>query len=147
MKSDLKLGNIKNFNYLCHKKSTFKHNIIMKNNIEQSVVNQFCQALNSGALFCVIHSVSKSGMSRSLAFYSPVTNKDGSIYYRNYHSLMLSLGYKRHRSNDGFVINGCGMDMVFNTIYCMIGNFDSMGMIDKDVYNVESLKQSRVTRF
>jgi hypothetical protein len=119
----------------------------MKNNIEQSEVNEFCQALKSGAMFCVIHSVSKSGMSRSLAFYSPVTNKDGSIYYRNWHSLMLSLGYKRHRSNDGFVIGGCGMDMVFNTIYCIIGNLDNMGMVDKNVYNVESLEQSRVTRF
>lgn len=87
----------------------------------------YISAIHQGRMLCVIHSVSKSGMSRNLSFYSCEVDRHGQHYYRNYRGLFRCLGYTEAR--EGFRINGCGMDMVFHTNYSNIHNFRSIGIL------------------
>lgn len=59
-----------------------------------------------------ITSISQSGMSRTANFY--YLSKNGYIYNLNY-KIAKILGYKM--TNKGVRIFGCGLDVIFNTLY------------------------------
>lgn len=63
------------------------------------------------SLIAIIRKVSRSGMTRHIDFYS-----------KN-HLHMLSGDIAKaldwRYSDDGVVVGGCGMDMVFHTVYCL----------------------------
>lgn len=64
-----------------------------------------------------VKSVSKSGMSRNISF-SLVTSdlkRNIEIYYLNY--IISQLLNETLKSDDSVKITGCGMDMIFNTLY------------------------------
>lgn len=91
----------------------------------------YINAIKERRMLCVIHSVSNSGISRNLSFSSCEQSKDGKFYYRNYNCLFLALGYK-YAKNNGFKINGCGMDMIFSTNYNNIHDFERIGLITNE---------------
>ncbi len=88
----------------------------------------YINAIKSGRMFCIIESVSASGMSRVLKFHSFQGGKTRG-YYRNYFAFFKALGYTPAKNSDGFRINGCGMDMVFNTNYCIMHDLKRLGII------------------
>lgn len=87
-------------------------------------------AIREGRMLCSIKSVSSSGMSRVLAFYSCEKRSDNNYYYRNYNSLFKSLGYTENKAG-GFRIVGCGMDMVFHTNYSIIHDLRRLGLLEE----------------
>ncbi len=95
-----------------------------------SDANTYIRATKEGRMMCSIHSVSGSGMSRSLSFHSFEPGK-GRGYYRQYWSLFKALGYSEIKGNNAFRINGSGMDMVFHTNYSNMRRFFNLGFIDK----------------
>ena len=88
----------------------------------------YIKAVKEGRMLCNIVSVSSSGMSRTINFRSCEKSPNG-YYFRNYYALFKSLGYteKKH----GFLISGCGMDMIFHTNYSIITRLYHLGFIDK----------------
>jgi len=91
----------------------------------------YIKAINTGRMLSIIEHVSNSGMSRVIKFHSfQGTGARG--YYRQYHCLFIALGYKQAKNFEGFRINGCGMDMVFNTNYNIIHDFKRLGLITKE---------------
>jgi hypothetical protein len=107
-----------------------RKNILTKGSgIDSFIENaqDYISAIHQGRMLCVIHSVSSSGMSRNLSFYSCEVDRYGQYYYRNYRGLFRSLGYKE--AKEGFRINGCGMDMVFHTNYSNIHTFRQIGLL------------------
>lgn len=93
-----------------------------------SDANQWIKAIEQGRVICSVVSVSKSSMSRKLKFLSFEPNKDSqSGYYRQYNTMLKTLGYKL--KDYSITVNGCGMDMIFNTNYNIIHDFKRMGII------------------
>ena len=110
---------------------------------------RYIQAVDEGRIVCTIKNVSKSGMSRTL-YFAECTKMDNTGYplnreyvYLNFNGLFLALGYKESRNYDGFVVSGCGMDMIFYTNYCIIHDFHRVGLIDKAT--CEKLAQARIS--
>lgn len=82
---------------------------------------EYCKAelralLVPGAkVYCILRSVSASGMSRSISLY--VQKSDGDM--RNIDSLSAdALGYKLAKQA-GVMVSGCGMDMGFHLVYAL----------------------------
>jgi len=98
-------------------------------------VIDYIKAIKEKRMLCVIHSVSQSGVSRVLSFHSCEKDKDKHYYYRQYWVLFKVLGYTRANTYDGFRVNGCGMDMVFDTNYNNIHTFHNLGFITKKECN------------
>ena len=94
---------------------------------------QYIKAIKENRMFCIIRIVSNSGMSRQIAFFSTERNKNTHRFYvSNYILLFDKLGYKESRNNYGyFIINGCGMDMIFHTNNSIIINLHRLGFISK----------------
>ena len=92
--------------------------------IEHSQI--YIKAIKDKRMFCVIDSVSSSGMSRNIHFHSWEK-----CYYRNYWSLFKTLGFTEIKNSGAFRISGCGMDMIFHTNYTNMHNFQKMGFISK----------------
>lgn len=92
----------------------------------------YIKAIKERRMLCIIKSVSNTGMSRVIKFSSPQKSTDGKFYYRNYNCLFITLGYSEAKNQDGFRINGCGMDMIFHTNYCIIHNIHRLGLISKE---------------
>jgi phosphoribosylaminoimidazole (AIR) synthetase len=91
---------------------------------------QYVKAIKERRMICNIISVSNSGMSRNIKFLSCEKSKhDKSFWYSNYFSFFKALGHTE--SKEGFRINGCGMDMIFHTNYCIIHNLKSIGLINQ----------------
>jgi hypothetical protein len=91
----------------------------------------YVKAVKSGAMLCVIDSVSASGMSRVISFKACEKSKQG-YNYRQFAFLFKCLGYKEtKRYNGKFRVGGCGMDMIFHTNYCNMHAFLRMGIISK----------------
>jgi hypothetical protein len=63
-------------------------------------------------IYCVLRSVSKSGMSRVIDFYTIENNKPQYLSGL----IRMALGY-RMAKNGGLVVGGCGMDMGFHVVY------------------------------
>lgn len=96
----------------------------------------YIKAIKEGRMLCVIHSVSKSGMSRNISFHSFEFNKHRSRdynkgYYRQYIRFFKALGYNEKQKTGEFKVYGCGMNMVFHTNYCIIYKLYSLGFINK----------------
>lgn len=96
---------------------------------------RYIAAIRERCMFCIIHSVARSGMSRVISFHSfdiEVTKVEGARgNTRQYNCLFLALGYKQSADRNGFKISGCGMDMVFATNYNVIHDLHRLGLIDK----------------
>ena len=104
-----------------------------------SDANNYIEAISNGSMLCIIHSVAKSGMSRTLSFKSCKSNGER-FNYRNYNNLFFALGYKDGKNNEGFIIRGCGMDMIFHTNYCIIHDFKNVGIITSNECRVLAQK-------
>lgn len=96
----------------------------------------YTKAIKSGRMVCVIKNVSASGMSRQISFSScewyTYLNSYGQ---RNYNAFFVALGYTPVKNTGYFRINGCGMDMVFNTNYNIIHKLHRLGFISKSQCN------------
>ena len=106
---------------------------------------RYIKACKENRIFCVIHSVSKSGMSRKLSFNEANFNNEGKGYFLNFTALFTALGYSDRNQNGEFTVNGCGMDMVFHTNYSIIHNLYNLGMLTKE--ECETLAQNTPTTF
>ena len=63
-------------------------------------------------IYCVLRSVSKSGMSRTIDFFTIDNERPQHLSGL----IKMALGYKFGK-NAGLVIGGCGMDMGFHVVY------------------------------
>ena len=93
---------------------------------------EFVTATAEGRLFCVISSVSKSGMSRNMAFFETARVGRGKYRQFNFWALFSALGYSAVSNSDYFRIGGCGMNMVFATHYNVIHSAHAFGLITKE---------------
>lgn len=66
----------------------------------------------NGKILATVKSVSSSGMSRNVSFH--YITKEGLIFNFNY-KISKILGYRL--TDKGVRIGGCGMDVIFNTLY------------------------------
>lgn len=102
-------------------------------------LQRYCKAVKQGRLFCIIHSVSSSGMNRNMSFhecapYGYKLNNGQTHGFMNFWSMFKALGYTQARKryeSDSFTVGGCGMDMVFATNYNVIHECQSLGVITK----------------
>lgn len=93
---------------------------------------RYIKAISDGRVICSIGSVSASGMSRTIKFLGVERNTKTKKYqYLNFYSLFKQLGYSESGKTGYFRINGCGMDMIFNTNYNNIHNLYRLGFISK----------------
>lgn len=95
---------------------------------------EFVTATAEGRMFCVISSVSASGMSRNMAFFETARygnpTATGKRYgHFNFWALFKALGYTSAGETDFFRIGGCGMNMVFATHYNVIHSAEAFGLI------------------
>ena len=91
---------------------------------------RYIKAVSEGRMMCVIDSVSRSGMSRVMHFSEfNIEREIGRVYH--FWNLFKALGYSESRNKNGFLINGCGMDMVFNTNYNIIHTLQNLGFLTK----------------
>ena len=88
----------------------------------------YIKAIKQNRMFCVIDSVSNSGMSRNIHFHSANKEKNR-FYFRQYWALFTALGYSKGNTNNNFRISGCGMDMIFATNYNNIHKFKNLGIL------------------
>lgn len=80
-------------------------------------------------VYCMVRSVSSSGMSRTISLYIIENGK-----LRNIDGLVVDVLDYRESKRGGFVVNGCGMDMCFGTVY-NLGRYlfpDGFGIDGKD---------------
>jgi len=91
----------------------------------------YIKAISERRMINVIKSVSSSGMRRVIKFTS-CEGKKGNFYQRQYYSLFIAMGYAYDKNKDGFIISGCGMDMIFHTNYSLIHDFKRLGFITED---------------
>jgi hypothetical protein len=96
----------------------------------------YISATRDNRMFCIIDSVSRSGMSRKLHFHS----YEHTGYYRNYFALFVAMGYSKPKNGNAFTVSGCGMDMVFATHYDIISGLKNMGIITPEEFNTLSQK-------
>ncbi len=88
---------------------------------------RYVKAIRERRMACIITSVANSGMSRTMKFIE--SNPGGD--FCNFYSLFEALGYKEGRRKDGFIVRGCGMDMVFATNYNIIHVFKHLGIVSE----------------
>lgn len=81
------------------------------------------RAIKGCKVICVIKSVSRSGMCRKMQFYVLYDNQ---LIWLN-PTIRDIANYKLDKDRN-VIVNGCGMDMIFNTLY----NFNC-AMIQKDL--------------
>ena len=66
-------------------------------------------------IYYLIRHVSKSGMTRYIDLYVVKKGEIRCISYSAAYAIERSL----HRQNNSIIVRGCGMDMGFDTIYCL----------------------------
>lgn len=69
-------------------------------------------------IYGVVKHVSRSGMMRHIDFYVPVADENGKThmqYLTGWFESVLRWG----RADNGLKVGGCGMDMIFHTVYCV----------------------------
>ena len=96
----------------------------------------YIKAIKEGRMLCIIKSVSSSGMSRVLKYNAFSLNTNPSTnealgYYTQFDLVFNVLRYTQSKNQDGYRVNGCGMDMNFHTNYCIIHDLHRLGFIDK----------------
>ena len=70
--------------------------------------NEMLENLRHQKIYCIIKSVSKSGMTRRMVFYFQFQNE---LYYLN--DIIAKLTNFKNDKNGYLIVKGCGMDMVF----------------------------------
>ncbi len=105
---------------------------------------RYIDASKRESLLCIIDSVSKSGMSRTLKFIEAKPNK-GKMNFLNFYGLFNAMGFCKVKDSDSFRVYGCGMDMVFHTHYTIIRTLKGLGFITKTT--ADSLAQVRISTF
>lgn len=91
---------------------------------------EWIEAIKQRRMVCVIDTVSRPGMSRTMKFLSCEKYSDRKEYWQHsYWSFMKALGYSSRKHSDYFTISGCGMDMVFATNYNIIHALKRLGFI------------------
>ena len=89
---------------------------------------EYISDVKSGAMYCVIKSVSSSGMSRTMNFGSNRKGLGGRYRNRQYNYFLRMMG--ETYTKDGYIrVNGCGMDMVFATNYNIIRELHRLGFV------------------
>jgi hypothetical protein len=70
-------------------------------------------------VYFIIHSVAKSGMSRTMSLHIPRIGVDGKLFIQDITWLVARvLDYKlTNNYSYSFRVNGCGMDMTFAVVY------------------------------
>lgn len=93
---------------------------------------RYIKAIRERRMFCVVHSVSSSGMSRNLSFYAHELNTYTNNTYNllNYFCFFKALGYSE--AKQGFRVSGCGMDMIFHTNYSNCHNLKNLGLLSDE---------------
>ena len=113
----------------------------------QDVTNnaeRYIKAVKEGRMINSIGSVSASGMSRTMKFVEVTRAKRGErSNVLDFYTLFDFLGHTKINNSDYFRINGCGMDMVFNTNYNNIHALHHYGFINKK--DCEKLAQQTPT--
>lgn len=100
---------------------------------------RYIKAIKQGRMMCKIHSVSKSGMSRTFRFFE-MDGRKGQFRVYNFWLFFKMMGFSEARNNrDCFTIGGCGMDMIFHTNYTIIRRLHRLKFINKS--ECESLEQ------
>ena len=104
--------------------------------------SNYINASKNGSLCCIVKSVSKSGMSRKLLFFSVDQNSEGDCMPYYYGYFLELLGYKssRNYSDSCITVQGCGMDMIFYTNYKVINQLFEFGFITEKERDVLSQK-------
>lgn len=112
-------------------------------NLEQFMhdAKRYIKAIKEGRMICNIISVSSSGMSRNIKFLECSKGKER-YNYLDFYCLFKSLGF-REAKKDGFIIHGCGMDMIFHANYTIIHKLGRLGFLNKK--QVEGLAQQTPT--
>ena len=106
----------------------------------------YIKAIKNRSMFCIIDSVSNSGMSRVLSYKAAQRNKSREYNYRQFAFMFKAFGYKETKKYSGlFRISGCGMDMNFHTNYEIIHTIYRMKIINKK--ELEILSQRTPTCF
>lgn len=72
-------------------------------------------------VYCLVESVSRSGMSRVIRVLAPKVGDDGQVYFLHPNYLTATaLGWPlKTSSRDGIRVDGCGMDMCFHLVYSL----------------------------
>lgn len=105
---------------------------------------RYIKAIKEGRMLCIIPSVSSSGMSRVIKFLECSKHKGSRRHsYLHFWALFTALGYQEVRSQNGFRIHGCGMDMVFHTNYSIMHDLCRLGFITRK--QCDSLAQQTPT--
>jgi hypothetical protein len=91
---------------------------------------EYIKAIKEGRMVCNIDKVSNSGMSRTIKFLSCNGSK-GKFHYRNYWVFFKVMGFSAVKDSHYFRLNGCGMDMIFDTNYRNIRFLGSLGFLNK----------------
>ena len=100
----------------------------------------YIKAVEAGRILYTVTHVSQSGMSRNINIKS-FEGKMIKGYYRNYNAFLTVLGYKfADKYSSDIKVNGCGMDMLFDTNYNIIHSLYEMGFITKDKCEILSQK-------
>jgi hypothetical protein len=87
-----------------------------KQEVEESKVMIEKFAPKGSAIYGVVRDVARSGMSRTIDFYTIGTNHKGEprlVYLSGYMATVL--GYSRTRQG-ALKVRGCGMDMIFHCV-------------------------------
>lgn len=76
-------------------------------------LKDFLSKTKDNKIYCVLRHVSKSGMQRTIHFFTIVNDE---IYHLDY-LISKALDLKPDQKREGLKIRGAGMDMGFDTIY------------------------------
>ena len=87
---------------------------------------RFLSALIERRMFAVIKNVPHSGMSRTISFHEFKTGETGGFILQ-FNYFISQFGYKEDRNREGVKVSGCGMDMVFATLYHVCGVLKNEG--------------------
>lgn len=102
------------------------------NEWQQNNLNAVYQAILDGEIYATVNSVSKSGTSRRISFYRPgINEKDGRPFISRCTNEIAWLtgwvkpgefkSYGKYMAEYGLKVGGCGMDMIFHTLYTAVG--------------------------
>ncbi len=75
-------------------------------------------------VYTILRHVSSSGMSRRISCF--IIDKDRKPLTIDWYIEKLGL-YKRHKSKEGLIVGGCGMDMGFDVVYQTSGQLYPKG--------------------
>ena len=91
---------------------------------------QYIKAVEQRRMICFIQGVSRSGMTRRMTFKACVRNKGYDTYsYIDLNWFIHAATGIRINKDRELVVDGCGMDMVFDTNYTVIRILQRLGYL------------------